>query len=266
VIVALLGGKATGAITGAWMGIYAALLLAIVQSRSMWLKPRPAATFDWRWWLRQILPLTIGLGAGQFIFSVDMIFVRAFFGEDQTGYYSASGMIGRGLVTFTAPLAAVMFPKIVHNLAHGKKSNLLVYTLAATFVLGALAATVCTGVAMGIRHLLDSAETVSFVPAAIVAKIRGNPVGMRTLATLIPWFVWCMLPLACANVLLNNLMAQRRYRVVLYLALVVVSYSTALALFTTDFVRVIQILGIFNVIYLAVLAVFTRIEGKREQS
>lgn len=258
IIVVVLGGRATGAMLGATIGIVISFVIAAMQSRSVWLRPKPAIAFDLKPWLGTIIPLTLGLGASQFIFSVDVIFVRAIFGEHQTGYYVGSGMIGRGLVMFTAPLIVVMFPKIVHNLSHGKTTNVLAYTVGATAVLCGLAAAGCTVVSLLLKRVAISPGIVKgYLSSEQFKKLLANTEALSVMGELIPWFVWCMLPLALANVLLNNLMARKQFRVVPYLLIVIAAYVTTLTMAGSSFVRVIQILGIYNLLFLAVIAVFT---------
>ena len=266
IIVVLFKGRATGAMFGALIGIVISFVIAAMQSRSIWLRPKSKYPFDWKSWLGHIVPLTLGLGASQFIFSVDVIFVRAIFGEHHTGFYVGSGMIGRGLVMFTAPLIVVMFPKIVHNLSHGKKTNVLGYTVAATTILCSLAAAGCTVVSSFLQRIAASPEIVKrYLSPALFEKVAGKTEALQVVAELIPWFVWCMLPLALANVLLNNLMAQKKFRVVPYLLIVIAAYILTLTLAGSSFVRVIQILGIFNLMFLAVIAAFT-VSGKAKES
>lgn len=264
IIVGLLGGKAAGAVFGACLGIFGAVLIGLVQSRHIWLVPRQKSSFEWIVWLKKILPLTLGLGASQFIFSVDVLFVRSLFGENGTGYYAGAGMIGRGLVMFTAPLTIVMFPKIVHNLSQGKKSNLLLQTLGATFLLGALAAVACTILAFSFRYFATTSSEIGYLPHAFLTKLRAGKEGVMILSTLIPWFVWAMLPLALANVLLSNLLARGRYRVVVYLLGIVCAYALTLAGFGRSFVGVVQILGAYNLLYFGVLAFFTWLDRKTD--
>ncbi|MBA4149509.1 MAG: hypothetical protein H0X66_15455 [Verrucomicrobia bacterium] len=264
IIVGILGWKAAGAVFGAWLGIFGALLIGIVQSRSIWLTARPKCGFQWKIWLKKIMPLTLGLGASQFIFSIDVIFVRSLFGENGTGYYAGAGMIGRGLVMFTAPLTMVMFPKIVHNLSHGRKSNLLVQTLGASFLLGAIAAAGCTIAALGLQYLATTTAEISYVPQAIMEKLKAAKDGVTILSSLIPWFAWAMLPLALANVLLSNLLARQRYQVVLYLVAIALVYALVLLGFGRSFVGVVQILGSFNLLFFSVLALFTWLDTKKE--
>lgn len=260
--------KALGAITGALIGIASAVTLGLYQIRKIWLAEHHLP-FDWKKWLMRLIPLTLGLGTFQFIFSIDMIIVRALFGKEQTGFYSAAGMIGRGLVMFTAPLAAVMFPKIVQSTVQKRKTNVLFITLISTAVLGIIAAVFCTIISKIILLSLSQPSSVQwFMPSSIVTGIQKHADAARTVATLIPWFVWCMLPLSLANVLLNNLLARMDYRVVPYLVLAVGVYANSAIFFgqssgavINSFIRVIQILGIFNLIYLVILLIFTKISG-----
>lgn len=259
IIIIVFNGKATGTISGALIGISAALILGLYQTRDVW-GAKLRAPFDWRKWLGRVIPLTLGLGTFQFIFSVDMIIVRALFGEHQTGYYSFSGMIGRGLVMFTAPLVAVMFPKVVQSAVQKQKTNLLFLTLISTAILGAIAATFCTLTCKFMIYALHNPEQVKgFIPEPILQVILKHPEVITSIGTMIPWFVWCMLPLSLANVLLNNLLARMEYRVVSYLIVLVALYATVEVIFGSSFIRVIQILGIFNLLYLIILAIFTKI-------
>ena len=89
-----------------------------------------------------------------------------------------------------------------------------------------------------------------------------------TIQPLVPWFAWCMLPLTLANVLVNNLLARGRFQVVPWLVGVALSYGGTLAWLgysgrlvqmeqLAAFRLVIQILGAFSLILLAVGAWFT---------
>jgi O-antigen/teichoic acid export membrane protein len=266
VIVLLFGGRATGAVGGAVLGMAATVLLAGGRSRMVW-TARERLPTAWTEWLWQTFLLSLGLGAWQFIFSVDMILVRYLFGEEQTGYYSASGMLARGMVMFTAPIAAVMFPKVVRSIAHGGEGRVLAYTLGTTGLLGALGAGGCTLIALAIRFTLSHPEEATrLLPAIIVGKILANRPGMGVMAGLIPWFAWCMLPLVFSNVLLQNLLARKRYWVVPVLMLTLLLYLHAEAQFGTSFLRVIQILGVFNLVFLAVLGLATFLEGRKRQA
>jgi hypothetical protein len=77
-------------------------------------------------------------------------------------------------------------------------------------------------------------------------------------APLVPWFVWGMLPLTLANVLIWNLLARARYAIVPWLMVVVAVYCTVLRTFCQNsLLSVVQNLGVFSLITLAVAAWFT---------
>jgi len=246
VIVLLLGGCAAGAMTGALLGMLTAMGIAFWQARDVWLGPQ--APFDWRVWLARVLPLTLGLGASVFMMSADTIVVQSLFDRTDTGFYNAAGMIGRALVFLTAPLMTVMFPKVARSAMHAEKSNVLVQALAATALLGGLAALGCT-----------------LLPTLPLRLVYRDPSFLQ-IAPLVPWFAWCMLPLTLANVLINSLLARMHYRAVPWLVLVAAAYGLTLFLLAPHFVEigqpaafrmVVQVLGGFGLLLVGVAAWFT---------
>ena len=48
-------------------------------------------------------------------------------------------------------------------------------------------------------------------------------------ASVLPWYAWAMVPLALANVLVNNLLARSQFRIVPALAVLAAAYGVALA-------------------------------------
>lgn len=238
-------GRSASLMAAALFGLTVGLSLGAWHSRAMWRKPR--APFEWQWWWRRIVPLTLGLGSAQFIFSADMLVVRALFDKDATGLYGAAGTIGRGLVTFTAPVVAVMFPKIVRSAALSEKTDVLAKGLLATAFLGAVGALACT------------------LFPTLPIKIANKP-SYLPIVPLIRWFAWCMVPLAVANVVIGNLLARDRFSVVPWLILVAAGYGGCLCLAGdyllslptfTAFKRVVQMLGLFNLLLLLVAITFT---------
>ena len=236
VIVLLLGGLAAGAMVAVFLGTAAAALIAFWHNRHYWrLKPQPVI---WRHWFKRVVPLTLGLGASTFMLSADMIFVQHFF-DNQTAFYAAAGMIGRALVFFTQPMAAVMFPKIVQSVARAEKTDVLAHALGVTALAGGAAAIGCTLFpSLPLRIVYDK----SFLDVA---------------TPLVPWFAWCMLPLTLATVLLNGLLARAQYRAVPWLVAVAIGYGLALYYRHETFRMVIQTLGIFSLLLLGVCAWFT---------
>jgi O-antigen/teichoic acid export membrane protein len=253
IIVLGLHAYAAGAMVGTLSGFIAALLAALVGLRGTF-KPVSGA-FDWRDWIKRLVPLTLGTGSILFLLNVDVIAVQTHFPKEVTGFYSAGATIGLGLVTFTTPMASVMFPKLVRSFATEEKSNALRLALLGTAVLGGSAALVCT----------------IFPELPLRIMYFRTPVFWKS-AVLVPWFMWCLLPVTLANVLVANLLARERFSAVPWLLLVAVSYGIVLFNYAgkaagqepfTAFRHIVQILGIFSTLLLAVSAFFTWRDLKR---
>ncbi len=237
---------ATGAMSAVFFGMALLIVFACWQVRDVW--KVETTRVEWKHWLARIVPLTLGLGAAQFMLSADMIFTQKYFPAGQTGYYAAAGMIGRALVFFTQPLTLVMFPKLARSAATGEKSHALALALGATVFAGGCAAIACTVLPwLPLRIIYDKSYLVA--------------------APLVPWFAWCMLPLTLSFVLVNSLMARSRFAAVPWLVLVAVGYAVALAVVgrhagnlpdtQVGLRQMIQTLGVFNLLLFGVCAWFT---------
>jgi O-antigen/teichoic acid export membrane protein len=236
-IVGLLGGYAAGAMTAVLAATGVAVGIGGWFSRDCF---RGEATpMNWPAWLARVVPLTLGLGVGSFMTTADMIFVQSFFSKEQTGYYGAAGMIGRALIYFTAPLTAVMFPKIARGVALGQESGALKLTLMLTALAGGGAALMCT------------------LFPALPLRIVYNQSFIDISAPLVPWFAWSMLPLTLSTVLINSLMARSRFIAVPWMLLVALGYGLTLYFRHDSFRIVIQNIGLFGVILLAVCTWFS---------
>lgn len=208
VIVLLLGGQAAGACLAVLIQVVVCALLAGWETRKVWTGPTEKVA--WGDWWKRVLPLTIGPGVVTYMMSLDMIVVQKFFPAGETGFYGAAGMIGRALVFLTAPLTAVMFPKVVASAGKSEKSDAMLLALGATALIGGGAALFCTALpSLPLRIIYD----------ASYLKV----------AWLVPWFAWCMLPLTLGAVLVNNLLARERYSVVVWLVILALGYAGALA-------------------------------------
>jgi len=229
--------SASGMMLGMLAGLAVALVIAIWPTRSLWLTP--AQSFDWRTLLRQVIPLTLGFGAYQFLFTADTMFVKAYFTGDEAAYYVSAGTLARASLWLVGPLAAVMFPKIVHAKAKAEKSDLMGIVLIGTVILAA-------GGATGL-----------WVLGPWVVKFMFKPSYVQAASVLLPWYAWAVVPLSLANVLLNNLLARSLFKVVPALCVLVVVYVFALTQFHATPVMVIKTLAGCNVLLLAVCAYFT---------
>jgi O-antigen/teichoic acid export membrane protein len=209
----------------------------------------PGGKMDWRPWLRNVVPLTLGIGAVQFMCNADVVFIQSLFSENETRRYMPAAMIGLALVTMTTPMAAVMFPKVVRSAALAQDTRAVRLALGATALVGIGAALACT-----------------LFPALPLRIIYLTKPQYWEAAPLVPWYVWCLVPLVLANVLIGNLLARERFAVVPVLLLVALSYGGGLAmlkpyLLAVDpfraFTAVVQTLGVFSLCLLGVAGLFT---------
>ena len=236
-LVLLVALGSLGIVIGVAGGLFAAVVVGVWQTRGLW--ARRAESFAWRELLGQIVPLMLGFGAVQFLFTADTMFVKAYFTEDESGFYTGAGTLARALLWVALPLATVMFPKIVHSVARDEKNNLLGIVLLGSGVLAA-------GGALGLTVL-----------APWVIKFVFKESFVKVAAAVLPWYAWAMVPLALANVLVNNLLARADFRLVPVLVVLAVAYGVALTQFHGSLIQVLQTLGVFNLLLLAACAGFT---------
>jgi hypothetical protein len=243
-----LGGTAAAGMSGALVGQLLALAVCAWAVRGV-LDLR-GGRFVWGPWLRQTVALTLGLGTLLVMSTGDVTFVRVVFAGDLQRFYMPASLVGLALMTFATPLAAVMFPKVARSVALRGRSKAMPLALGVTLGVGALAATACT-----VFPELPLRIIYSRTPENWVA------------APLVPWFAWALLPLMIATVLVNNLLAQSRFRVVPWVVAVGVLYVTLLALLRgpmlaaadpmNGFRMLLGTVGACNALLLAVAAVFT---------
>jgi len=140
--------------------------------------------------------LTLGFGAEHFYFQRGRIGGAKLSGEGgKAADYMFAATLCRAIVLFTAPLAQVMFPKLVHGRASSQKTNLLGVTLLGT---GGLSALAVLGLTLVSPFIMQHFSKGDYAP----------------IVKLIPWFAGAMVPLGMGNVLLNNLMAHSRFKIV----------------------------------------------------
>ena len=234
VLIVLLHCEAAGAMAGVLGGLFLSLWFYGWRTRGAW--SGETAPIQWKPWIKRVVPLTVALGAYTYMLTHDPIVVQRVFAE--TSGYNAARVVGVALVFLTTPLAAVMFPKIARSHALSEKTNVLIQALGATGLIGALAAVACM-----------------LVPELPLRMISGQT--YLSSAPLVPWFAWCMLPLAIANVLINNLLARQRFAVVPWLLAIAVGYTVTLNYIHPSYVAVIQTLGVFSTLLVVVCVVFT---------
>jgi hypothetical protein len=191
----------------------------------------------------------LGFGTLLFLQNSDVIYVQSIFSKDDSQFYMAPWLIGFALVQFTGPLVAVMFPKIVSSVARSENTDALKLTFGTTALVGGLAAIICT--------------IIPWLPLRILYFTK--PEFWKS-APLVPWFVWCMLFTTLANVLIGNLLARQKFKIVPWLVVVAIGYGVALYLLKdhlktlpafVGFKRVVQTLGAFNFALLLIATWFS---------
>ena len=204
-------------------------------------------SFDTFGWLKRVVPLTAGFGVSTFIFTADAIAAQNFLGEGgKAADYQFGGTLCRAIVLFTAPLAAVMFPKLVHSAARSQRTNVMGLTMLGTFALS-----MCAVIGL------------SVVGPFVMQKFSKGD--YQTIAHLMPLFASGMTLIGMGNVLLYNLMAHSRFKIVPLLVVLGASYWFALQYRHDSFKMIIQTFCMFALIYLAVCALFTWVvDGKKK--
>lgn len=236
-IVLVLRGEATGLVTAAFLGYTISMLLAVWQTRDLW--TGKGTGFSWRPYLRQVLPMMLGFGACQFMFTADTVFVNAYFDEKQAAPYVAAGTLARALLWLVLPLAAVMFPKIVHSSAKAEKTDLLKIVLMGTGLLAAAGG-------LGLVIMGRWAVGIVYPPEYVAPTVA-----------MLPWYAAAIIPLALGNVLINDLLARGRYGLVTALVPLAVGYGFALSRFHASPIMIIQVLAVSTTLLFLICAWFT---------
>ena len=234
--------RASGMVAGMLGGLVLSLVLAIWPTRSLW--RASAVPFDWRAVLRQVIPLSVGFAAYNFLFTADTLFVKWYFTPAIAAFYLSAGTLARASMWLVGPLAAVMFPKLVHAKARAEKTDLLGVVLLGTLIFSA-------GGATGL-----------WVLGPWLVKFMFTPDYVQAATTLLPWYAWAVVPLAVGNVLLNNLLAHSHFKVVPALCVLALAYAFALTQFHDTPITVIKVMGTGNLLLLAICAWYTWGGGK----
>ena len=241
ILVLVLAFGATGMMAGALLGVAAGALICIWRSRDLW--RAPTEKFDGGQVLRQVLPLLFGFGACQFMFSADTMFAKAYFSDAQMAPYVAVGTLSRAVLWLVLPLAAVMFPKLVHANAKSEKTNLFGLVVLGTAVLAA-------GGALGL-----------WIMGPVLVKVMSKASFVAEAVKLLPWYAGAMVPLALANVMVNDLLARGRFAVVPFMVVLAATYGFTLPVMLNHFPGrlevVLQTLGAFNLLLFGICAWFT---------
>ncbi|MGC9941263.1 MAG: hypothetical protein ABSE48_05470 [Verrucomicrobiota bacterium] len=240
-LVLAMGWGAKGMMAGVLIGYLIGVAISIGRTRDLW--GLTGERFDGKTLLRQVTPLLLGFGGLQVFFTYDTMFAKAYFTDDQMKPYVVAGTLSRALLWLVLPMATVMFPKLIQSRVKSEKNNL--FGLA---VLGTAVLSVCGTLGLWL-----------FGP--LVVRVVTNAGGVAATMALIPWYAGAMVPLAMANVMVNDLMAKGRYLVVPCIIFLALSYGITLPIMLNHFPGrlevVLQTLGVFNLLLFGVCAWFT---------
>jgi O-antigen/teichoic acid export membrane protein len=235
---------AAGILAGVLAGYVVSTSLAAWHARHIWAAPTVA--FDRCAFLREAIPPLLVFAAFQFLLTADTMFVKSYFSNDQAGFYLSAGTLSRALMWLVGPLAAVMFPRLVHSAAKAEKSNLMGLVLIGTAVLA-----------------VTGAASLSLLGPFIVKIVSGEKF-VAVASSILPWYAFAMVPLCVANVLLNNLLAQSSAKAAVPLVVLAVAYGWALTRFHDSLQMVLKTMGVCNVMLLLVCAWFTWAMKRRQ--
>jgi O-antigen/teichoic acid export membrane protein len=207
--------------------------------------------FDWREWLRRLVPVTLGLGALMILMQADALIVREklqpLLSEDEIDGYSAVRKVAQGMVFLVGALVSVMFPKVARSFQRAEPTDVLRLTVGLTAMVGICGATLAT--------LWPELPLQVLSPGRLIAS-----------KTLVPFYCWALVPVALANVFVWSLLARECYRAVPWLVVVASGYWGALRLYHDRLAVVITVLGIFAMLFLAVCAIFAWIDHRFRQT
>ncbi len=232
---------ALGMMLGVLVGALLSVLIAIWRTRDLWMLP--VESFFLGDLFKQSFPLVLGFGASQFLFTSDTMFAKHYFSNEQMKPYIIAGTLARALLWLVMPLASVMFPKLVQ--VRSDKAKLF-----GMVVLGTAILSICGAASM-------------WVLGPYLVRFVANPGDVQATVALIPWYAGAMVPLAMANVLVNDLLARSKFQVVPFMVALAGVYCVVLPEMLSHYPGhielVLQILGGFNLALLAICALFNRL-------
>lgn len=164
---------------------------------------------------------------------MDLFLVKHFFNPYDAGLYSATQIIGKAFIFFSAAMVTVLFPKVTESHALKKDTfGMLLKSLGLTAAVCALGIIVCMVFPQFIR-------------------VFGKDYLQPKVLEMVRLFGIAVMPLVMLNVILNYGLAKQKYNFIWVMLAGVPVYMAALYRFHGSF---IQVLGVLFTVTLAVLA------------
>ncbi|HIG27458.1 MAG TPA: hypothetical protein EYQ50_06545 [Verrucomicrobiales bacterium] len=241
-----------GAMTAVILGMAAAVGAGWYQYGFLLRCPR--VDVDWKAWWKPIIPMTLALGAPMVLLYFNMVFVYWHLPVAEAKQFAAADNIARGLVTFTTPIAGVMFPKIVTSQALSKSNRVLWLSVIGTMGLAGAIALVCYLFPHWPIRIIYFTSYLKFLQAEQWVRL----------------YVWAVVPWPLTFVLINFLAAKRNFSFVPWAVAVITAYLCALLalpyyqsdLSVSPLKTVLMIIGASNLALLAVCVQAVRRSGK----
>ncbi|HXG46114.1 MAG TPA: hypothetical protein VNO52_00690, partial [Methylomirabilota bacterium] len=244
-----LGWGALGGLAGVLAGSVA--VLALVGWRTRALLCGTASAFQWRPWLKRLVPVTLGLGALTVIMQADALIVRekllASLTQAEIDGYSAVRKIAQAMVFLVGAMVSVMYPKVARSFQRAERTDVLRLTLALTALLGVLGATLAT--------------LFPELPLRVLSLGR-----LTASKALVPAYCWALVPLALANVLVWNLLAREQFGAVPWMVAIAIGYRVALEFYHQRLTTVIGLVGLAATLLCLVGAAFAWSDYRRHRT
>ena len=195
-LVAVFSGQAVGAVTGVLIGLTVSCLLAGWHGRQVWAKSLAlSGQFHANEWLRRIVPLTLGLGAGQVMLSADMIAARNILSAADSDLRCGWDVWARS-GDFHPPVGGGDVSKD-GECSRRFQGDRPWAGYQGTILLGLLC---CVGCSLAAWLLPDLSEKIE--------SLAGKQKVISEIGALLPYFVWGMFPLACSECLCGRTVGQ----------------------------------------------------------
>jgi O-antigen/teichoic acid export membrane protein len=248
ILLSAFGGQAASGMAACAIGQIVTLILGFWLTREVW--TGGGTKIKWGPWLSRVIPLTLGLGAVLFMTATDALFVQKTFSSESRQFYMGANLTGFAIMMVVSPIAMVMFPRVVRSKAKSETTDAMMLTVGLTAAVGIIAVLACT-----------------IMPSLPLRIIYAGSPEMLAAAPLVPWFALALLPLTLSNVLITNLLAHERYKVVPFAVVIVAGYLVTLFALSDRFLQmpqpmqaflmVVKLLGVFSLALFAVCGWFT---------